>query len=229
MRGGRGHGSRTRWRVLPVLEALVKATLRLPDSGKFKRATLNALLADTAALGVIIDTFDQPAQRPTERAEADTYYGGKEKRHTLKSQMAVDGRDGRIVNLAESVRGPGHYLTLLRGSGLVGRLPAGVGALSNLGYVGLGVAPLTGLGATPLRKPRGTERPPEDVARNTASARRWMAVEHSIRRQRVFESVKAPSCHHRKRHTAWVVAVVGLVSRHLAARPQVAAAPEAAA
>src|ERR687895_902342 len=87
---------RTRTRVLPVLEALGRATMGLPDPGKFRRPTLDALLAETPALAVLVDTFEQPVQRPKDRAEADTYYSGKKKRHTLKSQVAVDERDGTV-------------------------------------------------------------------------------------------------------------------------------------
>ena len=209
---------RTRARVLPVLEALGRATMRLPDPGKFKRPTLEALLAETPGLAVLVDSFEQPVQRPTDRAEADAYYSGKKRRHTLKSQVAVAEGDGRIVDVAASARGPTHDLTLLKGSGLLARLPAGVGALGDLGYVGLAAAHPAGLGATPRKKPRGKERPPEDVAYNAAFARRRVPVEHAIRRLRIYESLTVPDRHHRRQHTARVVAAAGLVNHRLAAR-----------
>jgi len=59
-------------RVLPLLEAAGRDTMRLPDPGKKRRRTLDTLLADTPELAVLIDTFEQPVQRPTGRAEADT-------------------------------------------------------------------------------------------------------------------------------------------------------------
>ena len=155
---------RTRGRVRPVLEALGRDTMRLPDPGKYRRPTLDALLADTPELAVIIDTFEQPIQRPQDRAVADTYYSGKKKRHTRKTQVAIDERDGRFVDVADGVRGPTADLTLLKESHLLERLPPDVGGLGDLGYVGIaGVHPAE-LGATPRRKPRGKERPPEDIA-----------------------------------------------------------------
>ena len=219
---------RTRKRVLPVLEALGKATMRLPDPGKSRRATLDALLAETPGLAVLVDTFEQPVQRPKDRAAADAYYSGKKRRHTLKSQVAVDERDGRVVDVAESVRGPTHDLTLLKGSGLLERLAPGVGALGDLGYVGLAAAHPQGLGATPRKKPRGKERPPEDVAYNRAFARRRVKVEHAIRRLRVYECVTAPDRHRRRHHTARVAAVAGLANRRLAAHAAEAARARAA-
>jgi len=218
---------RTRKRVLPVLEALGRATMRLPDPGRFQRATLDALLAETPDLAVLVDTFEQPVQRPQDRAEADTYYSGKKKRHTLKSQVAVEEGEGRVVDVAERARGPTHDLTLLKGSGLLGRLARGVGALGDLGYVGIAAAHPQGLGATPRKKPRGKERPPEDVAYNRAFARRRVTVEHTIRRLRVYEALTQGDRHHRRQHTARVVAVAGLVNRHLAARARAATTGEA--
>jgi len=209
---------RTRNRVLPVVEVLGRVTMRLPDPGRAKHATLDALLADTPALAVLIDTFEQPVQRSKDRAEADTFYSGKKKRHTLKRQVAVEEAVGQVVDVAASVRGPTHDLTLLKASGLLARLPPRVGGLGDLAYVGIAAAHPAGLGATPRKKPRGKERPPADVAYNRAFARRRVRVEHTIRRLRVYESLTVLDRHHRRGHTARVTAVAGLVNRQLAAR-----------
>ena len=202
-------------RVVPVLEAAGLDTMRLPDPGRGHRRDRDALLAETPALAVLVDTFEQRVQRPADRAEADTYASGKKKAHTRKSQLAVDERDGRIVDAAPSVRGPTHDLTLLRGSGLLARLPPEVGALGDLAYVGIAAAHPAGLGAAPRKKPRGQPRPPEDVAYNRAFARRRVVAEHTIRRVRVFEALTQPDRHHRRGHTTRVRAVSGLVNRQL--------------
>ena len=208
---------RTVQRVLPVLEAAGRDTMRLPDPGTGGRRSLDALLADTPDLAVVVDTFEQRVQRPRARAAADAYYSGKKKQHTLKSQVAVDERDGRISDVAESVRGPTADITLLKGSGLLARLPPTVGAAGDLAYVGLDAAHPAGLGVTPRRKPRGKPRPPEDQAFNTAFAQRRVVVEHTIRRLRCYQALSQPDRHHRRRHTARVVAAAGLVNRHLGA------------
>ena len=205
---------RTVARWVPLLEAAGLATFRLPDPGKGKRPDLDALLAETPALGVLVDTFEQRVQRPRERSEADTYYSGKKKQHTLKSQIAIDERDGRIVDVPPSVRGPTADLTLLKESGLLARLPDGVGALGDLAYVG--IAALHPLGATPRKKPRGQPRPAEDIAYNTAFARRRVPVEHTIGRLRSYQGLTQTDRHHRRGHTARVRAVAGLVNRQVA-------------
>jgi hypothetical protein len=209
---------RTVQRVVPLLEALGLDTMRLPDPGRGRRRALDALLRDTPQLAVVIDTFEQRVQRPKARAEADRHYSGKKKQHTLKSQVAIDEWDGQIVDVPPSVRGPTADITLLKESGLLERLPEGVGGLGDLAYVGIADLHPQGLGATPRRKPRGKPRPPEDVAYHRAFARRQGRVEHTIRRLRVFEALAQPDRHHRRGHTARVRAVAGLVNRQVRAR-----------
>ncbi len=208
---------RTVQRALPLLEAAGLDTMRLPDPGRGRRRDLDALPAETPGLAVLIDTFEQRVQRPADRAEADRYYSGKKQQHTLKSQLAIDEWDGRVVDVPPSVRGPTADLTLLKGSRLLERLPAGVGGLGDLAYVGIADLHPRGLGATPRRKPRGRPRPAEDIAYNRAFARRRVRVEHTIRRGRLFEALTQLDRHHRRGHTMRVRAVAGLVNRQLPA------------
>jgi len=202
-------------RILPLLEAAGRDTMRMPDPGRKRRRHLDDLLKETPELAVIIDTFEQAVQRPQSRTEADRYYSGKKKRHTLKSQIAIDEQSGQIVEIAPSTYGPTADLTLLKDSGLLSRLPAGVGAIGDLAYVGLDKLQPGVAGATPRRKPRGQPRPAEDVAFNTAFSRRRIEVEHTIGRVRRYEALAQTDRHHRTRHTARVVAVAGLVNRQI--------------
>jgi len=200
-------------RCLPLLERAGKDTMRLPDPGRGHRRDLPALLKQTPALAVLVDTFEQRTQRPRRRQRA--YYSGKKKAHTLKSQVAVD-EDGRVVDVADSRPGRWADLKVFRRSGLAGKLiRAQVGALGDLAYVGLdGVSPRL-RAATPRRKPRGQERPAEDRRYNRAFARRRVGVEHAIGRLRRYQALSQVDRHRRKYHAARVRAVAGLVNRML--------------
>jgi len=202
-------------RVLPLLEATGRATMRLPDPGRKQRRQLAELLQETPALAVVIDSFEQRVQRPRTRSAADPYYSGKKKQHTLKSQIAVDEFTGEIVDVAESVPGPTADIVLLEQSGLLTRLPEGVGALGDLAYMGIAKLHPKGKGATPRKKPRGQPRPPEDVAFNTAFAQRRIVVEHSILRLRYYQALTQTDRNHRQQHTPRVIAVAGLVNRQI--------------
>ena len=200
-------------RCLPVLEQTGKATMRMPDPGRGRRKKLPALLADTPGLAVVIDSFEQRTQRPKRRQRA--YYSGKKKAHTLKSQVAVDEESGRIVDVSDSVPGRWADIKLLKKSRLLKRLPKGVGGIGDLGYVGIGELHPAGLGASPRRKPRGKDRPPEDRRYNRAFSRRRIIVEHGIGRLRRFAAVSQVNRHRRKGHAVRVRAIAGLVNRML--------------
>jgi hypothetical protein len=205
-------------RLVPLLEASGKDTMRMPDPGRKHRKELDALLKETPELAVIIDTFEQRVQRCKDRKQADAHFSGKKKQHTLKGQVACDEDDGTVCDVGESVVGPTADLTLLKQSDLLSRLPEGVGALGDLAYVGLAELHPKGLGATPRRKPRGKDRPPEDVCFNRAFSRRRIKVEHTIGRMRRYQSLSQTDRHHRRNHTARTRAVAGLVNRQIRSR-----------
>ncbi len=203
--------SRTRARCLPVLEKAGRDTMRMPDPGAARRKRLPALLADTPGLAVVIDSFEQRTRRPKRRQRA--YYSGKKKAHTLKSQVGVDEESGRFADVSDSVPGRWADIRLLRRSRLMGRLPAGVGGIGDLGYTG--IRDLHASGACPRKKPRGKPRPPGDVRYNRAFSRRRIVVEHALARLRRFRAVTDVNRHGRKGHAARVRACAGLVNRML--------------
>jgi hypothetical protein len=209
---------RTIARVLPILERAGRDTMRLPghgQRGRRSRRSLDDLLVAIPDLTVIIDTFEQRVQRPRDQEEADRHYSGKKKQHTLKSQVAIDGDSGKVVDVPDSVCGPTNDLALLKASGLLGRLDPEVGALGDLAYVGMAPLHPTGLGFTPRRKPRERPRPPEDIVYNTAFAAERIMVEHTIGRLRRYQALTQQDRHHRRAHAARVRAVAGLVNRQL--------------
>jgi hypothetical protein len=200
-------------RCLPVLERAGRDTMRMPDPGLGRRKKLPALPADTPGPAVVIDTFEQRTPRPERRQRA--YYSGEKKAHTLKSRVGVDEESGRIVDVSDSVPGPWADIELLKKSRLLHRVPEGVGGIGDLAYVGIADLHPEGLGASPRRKPRGRDRPPEDRRYNRAFSRRRIVAEHSIGRLRRFRSVAHVNRHRRKGHAARVRAVAGLVNRML--------------
>jgi len=204
---------RTRHRLVPLLEAAGWDTMRLPDPGRKHRLHLDDLLRATPELAVLVDTYEQRVQRHKQRDEADRWYSGKKKAHTVKTQVAVDEREGRIVDIPPSVPGPTADLVVLTGSGLLPRLPEGVGICGDLAYLGVDDLELGVGGATPRRKPRGKPRPPEDVAYNAAFARRRVGVEHVIGRLRRYDCLTQRDRHHRRGITSRNRAVAGLVNR----------------
>jgi len=199
---------------LPILAASGRDSLRQPDPGRKRRRSLEALVLAVPELAVIVDSFEQRVQRPSDPQEANDYYSGKKKQHTLKSQVAV-AASGHIVDIAPSVAGPTADITLLKASGLLERLPPQLAVGGDLAYVGMDKGRAEGVAATPRRKPRGQPRPAEDVLYNRAFAYERIVVEHTIGRMRRYQALAQMDRHHRQQHTARVGAVAGLVNRQL--------------
>jgi hypothetical protein len=202
--------------VLPVLEQAGLDTMRMPDPGKKRRRSLDDLLHEMPDLVVLVDSFEQKVQRPRGEEAQKPYYSGKKKAHTMKSQVCIHEDTGEIVDVSQSVPGSTADITLLDQSGVLARLPDGVGGAGDLGY--MGIDKRHALGFCPRKKPRGKDRPPEDVAYNSAFSRRRIPVEHTIGRMRRYQAITQPDRHHRQLLTARTRAVAGLANRQIRSR-----------
>lgn len=202
-------------RILPLLEAAGRDSMRQPDPGPHHRRDLPQLLKNTPGLMVLVDPFEQRVQRPVDDAQQKQWYSGQKKCHTIKSQIAVEEETGQIVDVGERVPGPMAAITVLKASGLHERLPPGSGLMGDAADQGLDK--LHSEGDSPRKKPKGRPRPDEDIAYNREIARRRIKAEPSIGRLRRFEALTARDRQHRTGHTGRVCAVVGLVNRQIAA------------
>lgn len=201
---------RTVARMLPALEQAGRATFRWPSREQGR--SLPEILEDCPELAVVIDTFEQRVRRPTDKQKANEHYSGKKKQIARKTQVCVDW-DGHICDVSDSVAGPTADITLLKETGVLNRLPEGVGAWGDLAYQGIRGLHPQGLGAHPRKKPRGQPRPAEDKAYNTALSRERIIVEHRIGHIRHFQATQQMYRHNLDSHTSTVVAVAGIVNR----------------
>lgn len=203
-------------RVLPLLEQDGRDRMRMPAPGRKRRRKLDDLLQAMPEIMVVIDSFEQKVQRPKDPTERDNWYSGKKKTHTIKSQTAVDEETGEIVDVPDSVPGPTADIKLLDQSEVLDKLPEGVGGMGDSGYQG--IDKLHPKGFSPRKKPRGKDRPPHDVAYNTAFSRRRIIVENTTNRLRRYQSLTQTDRNHRQNHTSRVRAVAGLVNRQIRSR-----------
>jgi DDE superfamily endonuclease len=201
-------------RLLPLLEAAGRDSMRLPDPGPHHRRDLPQLLKNTPGLMVLVDTFAQRVQRPADRAEQRQWDSGKKQAHTIKSQVGVEEATGRIGDVADSVPGPTADSAVLTGAAPPGRLPPGTGLMGDSADQGLDK--LQPAGSSPRKKPQGPPRPDEDRSDNRARARRRIRAAHSTGRLRRFEALSARARPPRAGPTRRVCAVAGLVNRQLA-------------
>ena len=89
------------------LEPLVTQVLPLPKKmhNKAKRLeTIEEIEAMFPCFKAFLDSTEQEIPRPKNRRRRKTHYSGKKKRHTVKTQLAVNS-DGLIVHKSRHVRG----------------------------------------------------------------------------------------------------------------------------
>lgn len=210
--------SRLVHRWLPLLAQAGRDEMRQVDPGRKHRRSLEQVLTEVPQLTALVDSFEQRVQRPSDPQEQRQHYSGKKKTHTLKTQVVVQPDTGLFMDVSESVRGPTNDHTLVRRSGVRGRLPSCTVLGGDLGYVGQVKEPGDMEVATPRRKPRGKERPQEDVAYNKAFAQVRVKVEHSIGRARRYQALSQQDRHHRELVTERGQAIAGLVNRQITTR-----------
>lgn len=228
-------------RIVPLLARAGRDTMKMTDPGPKSRRSLSQLYETEPALRVIVDSFEQRVTAPRDRKEADTYFSGKKRCHTIKTQVVVAETSGRIVFVSESVPGRTADITLARESGLAKALPPNAHILGDLAYTGLDkpAAPprgkdrdrdrdkktekFTQMVEVPKKRKPKCELSEEDRAFNRAFAARRVKVENQIGRVRCYQCLDQTDRHQRRLHTERYTAVAGLVNRQLDARLGLAA------
>lgn len=199
-------------RCLPLLEESGREEMQRSQAHAARKRgyDLEGIFDQIPGLVVIVDAFEQEIERPSNRQEADRYYSGKKKRHTLKSQVTVDAYTGEVLDVAPSESGRSHDKGCFNRSGTPQRFPEDTAYMADLGYQGL-EKDLPNA-AIPRKKPREKPRPAEDKDYNTKFASARVVVEHTIGQIRNHQALTNRDRHHRHHHTDRVVAVSGLVN-----------------
>lgn len=168
-----------RWKIFleEVLWLTLGYQLALP---KKKVRTVAGLLEVCPDLNeFIIDATERTIQRPGKNQEF--YYSGKKKRHTVKNQVLVHPRTGRILALSKTVEGKRHDKQLCEDDGLILRAPPGATGLADLGYQGLDDPNTTHTRIIlPYKKPYRSELTPGQKETNRAISSIRIQVEQVI-------------------------------------------------
>lgn len=207
-------------RILPILRDATEKpfTLPKPRKGRKRMNSLEEFFVQFPDLkDLVVDATEQATRRPKEAAEQRRHFSGKRKRHTLKTQLLVSRRTGRILHVSETVPGSIHDKTLLEQSEVLTRLPRGALVRGDLGYLGIARDhPRLDI-RLPRRKWRGRPRRMADIRRNRTLARQRIVVEHTIRRCKIFRVLADVYRQARERYNLTFQVVAGLANLRLAA------------
>jgi hypothetical protein len=150
---------------------------------KFSDLKSASELMDDDLKAVVIDVTEQPIERPKKRQK--DYYSGKQKRHTIKTQLVVSLSTLIILSVFCS-KGKIHDFKILKNS----RMPfhEDVVKIGDSGYQG--IQRLYKNTLTPIKKKKGIPLTKEEKTYNRDLAKKRIVIEHVNRRCKVFRIVK---------------------------------------
>ena len=206
--------------VLAVLDTLDDFPFDRPGRGRKKLGSLAEVMAAFPEVRVSIDSKGQRTHRPRGYGARKPYYSGKEKAHTVKTQVVVDPC-GRIEAVSDSVPGgANHGLPLSCGSGVLEQSAGGEAAMMDKGYVGVKNYYPDVPVVIPFKARRGHALTAAAEAHNGAVARCRIVVEHTMAQLNRFTVLRqAFRGQQRGRHGLAVRVVAKLVNRRLRIKP----------
>ena len=184
---------RLQQRLEPLIEQAADPSLgwslrrRLPPGVK-KIGTFEELLAVCPDFAdIVTDATEQPRQRPPRRTQR-RWYSGKRKRHTVKTQLTIHRRSGRILHVSPAVPGRVHDYTLFKRSRLAEHLPPQTQWSLDRGYDGVA----TDYPGRPWSLPVKRRRNHRVLTRaergwNRLQARQRIVVEHVLSRVKKYQ------------------------------------------
>lgn len=157
---------------------------------------------------MIVDVTETPIERPTKRQ--NKFYSGKKKRHTLKSQIIVDGLNAQIISTAFA-SGKTHDFQLFKKSKTF--LNKEVKCLADKGYQGIQKIHKNSI--IPAKKPRNSHLSQEDKKKNRELSSERILIEHINQKLKVFKILSERYRNRRKRFTLRFNLIAGFYNYEL--------------
>lgn len=152
---------------------------------------------------LIIDSCEQPIERPSEYQEQKKYYSGKKKNHTRKNQIIVlpEGKD--IVDIVAGKHGPKSDINLFRER----KKEFDQSQKFNADKAYEGEPSIK----TPKKKPKKQELTPEQKEKNKELASERIFVEHLIRLLKIFRVAQERFRLKSRKYEQVIMTICGLV------------------
>ena len=152
---------------------------------------------------LIVDSYEQPRERPTDNEEQKKYYSGKKKTHTFKNQVIVMPNGKEIVDVVVGYTGATSDLKLWRErSEELGNNQKYRGDKAYVGETAIN---------TPHKKPRNQEISLEHREENRLKAKQRIVVEHLIRLIKIYRVASERFRLKRENYEAVILTVCGLI------------------
>lgn len=139
---------------------------------------------------ILMDVMESPIERPTKHQKR--FYSGKQREHTLKTQVIFGQKSNKIMCLAHS-KGKMHDFKLFKNSQT--KFHQFLKVIADKGYQG--IAKLHDFSRTPIKKSKKKKLTKDQKKYNRELNRLRVVVEHVNRRLKIF---KILSYRYRNRH-----------------------------
>ena len=153
-----------------------------PDPKRKKRIhTLQELLTTYPEMtDILIDATEQAVPRPADKLKRKQAYSGKQQEHTVKTLIVATRKT--ILHVFGGLPGCIHDRCVLRASGVLRQVPAGVRVRVEKGYQGADTASPDVAVQQPCKKPRNQDFTILERAYNDALSVQRIYVEHPFAR-----------------------------------------------
>jgi hypothetical protein len=173
-------------RDICILEPLIKRCVPLPNK-LYKRSrrlrTIDEVEEYFPGFKAFIDTTEQEIPRPKNKRRRKSYYSGKKKKHTIKTQYMVNS-EALILHKTGHDRGRIHDYEVFKNKHPI--TPPQVENVLDLGYLGVQNDFPTVKYVLPFRKKRKSELSDEEKKYNRKHSKLRVIVEHTICRIKKF-------------------------------------------
>jgi len=167
-------------RDLTILESLVKECIPLPKMiyRRIKRSrTINEVEHYFPGFKAFIDSTEQEIPKPKNNRKRKSYYSGRKKKHTIKTQLMVN-TEGLILHKTGHSNGRKHDYEIYKHNHPI--TPSQVENIVDLGYLGIQKDYPRVKSALPIRRKKNTLLSNDDVRYNKNHSRLRITVEHTI-------------------------------------------------
>lgn len=192
--------------ILPYLRQELPASLLeqwQQECTSVERAELEHWLTELPEGALLVDTWEQPIPRPSDKEEQEAYYSGKQKHHTRKNQVITLPQGTDLVDVVLGEKGPRSDSKLLEHT--QAELPEGIPFVGDKAYVGRDHT------TTPQKKPPQGELTQAQKDENRRISQQRVYVEHVIRVIKIFRIAKEVFRMRSERYETAIGCVCGLV------------------
>ena len=158
---------------------------------------------------VVMDVMESQIERPQKAQKR--FFSGKQRKHTLKTQVIADQKTAKIICLSHG-KGKTHDFRLFKTSGV--KFSQILKVMADKGYQG--IAKIHEFSETPIKKKKGKKLTKEEKQYNRQLNRLRITVEHINRRLKIFKILSYPYRNRHRRFGLRANLIAGLYNYELA-------------